>query len=307
MSKVLYIAGYGRCGSTVLAAILGAHPEMVSVGEVTYLYDDWNNASRPCSCGERYAACEFWNGVVGTPAARTPEVVRKVERASSLARVWLGWLPDELRETYGRTQDELFREILARRAATIVVDSSKSARFTAGRAVALRKLAGHEVYVLHLVRDGWASVESRVVTGSNWALEGYAREPRLPTLRAVLGWVWSNCYASLMRRAFGDRRYLLLRYEDFVSEPGAWVRRIGEWLDLDMEPLANRIERGDAFEVGHMVGGNRVRFEKAITLRRVTAGQPATAQRAGGTLTRRQRLLFAVLGGWLNRRYGYPA
>jgi Sulfotransferase family len=228
-------------------------------------------------------------------------MVRAVERASFLPRVWLGRVSGKVREAYRASQEQVFGHALARSGAAIVVDSSKSARLTVGRSFALKRLAGNDVYFLHLVRDGWATLGSRVVTGSNWALEGYAREPRLPTLRAVVGWVWSNCCASMMRRAFGSERYLLLRYEDFLSDPAASLRKIGELVGVDTSVLIERVERGVAFDVGHVVGGNRVRFQKAITLRR----QEETSKEQ--RLTRRQRLLFSILGGWLNRRYGYSA
>lgn len=303
MTKVLYIAGYGRCGSTVLATVLGNHPEMVSVGEVTYLYDDWSNPQRPCSCEKPYAECDFWQGVlaVGAAEAGTARLVRSLERASSLPRLWLGRVPDQAREGYRASQERVFEHALARSGATIIVDSSKSARLTVGRSVALRKLAGDDVYFLHLVRDGWATLESRVVTGSNWALEGYAHEPRLPTLRAVVGWVWSNCCASMMRRAIGSRRCLFLRYEDFLADPAAALRRIGDLVGIDNRTLIEQVERGQAFDVGHIVGGNRVRFQKSLTLRRQEKGG------ADHRLTPRQRLLFRMLGGWLNRWYGYSA
>jgi hypothetical protein len=303
MTKVLYIAGYARCGSTVLSTVLGNHPEMVSLGEVSYLYEDWTNPNRICSCEARYPDCEYWNGVVpgGSSEAATGRMVRAVERASFLPRLWLGRLSDTTREEYRTAQQRVFGHALARSGAAIVVDSSKSARFTVGRSLALKQLAGYDVYFIHLVRDGWATLHSRVVTGSNWALEGHAREPRLPTLRAVLGWVWSNCYASMMRRAFGTERYMLLRYEDFLSDPAASLRTIGDFVGVDTGVLIERLERGEAFDVGHVVGGNRVRFQKAITLRR----QEERSKKPG--LTRRQRLLFSVLGGWLNRRYGYTA
>jgi hypothetical protein len=304
MAKVLYIAGYGRCGSTVLATVLGNHPQMVSVGEVSYLYEDWANPLRPCSCEDCYADCEFWRGVVpdGSSVEGTQRLVRAVERASFLPHIWVGRVSGKAREEYRAAQERVFEHALARSGAAIVVDSSKSARFTVGRSVALQQVAGNEVYLLHLVRDGWATLESRVITGSNWALEGHARKPRLPALRAVLGWVWSNCFASIvLRRVFGHRRYLLLRYEDFLADPAASLRRIGDFVGMETGMLIERVERGEAFDVGHMVGGNRVRFQKAITLRR--EGKGRVQQR----LTRRQRLLFSALGGWLNRRYGYPA
>lgn len=304
MTKILYIAGYGRCGSTVLATVLGNHPAMVSVGEVSYLYEDWADPLRPCSCKERLAECGFWRGAVaaGTSTTTSGRLIRALERASFLPSLWLGRVSAKGREEYRVSQEQILGHALTRSGAAIVVDSSKSAQLTVGRPVALKKLAGKDVYFLHLVREGLATLESRVVTGSNWALEGHAQESRLPTLRAVVGWVWSNCCASvIMRRSFGRRRYLLLRYEDFVADPATSLRKIGDFVGVDTGELIERVERGQAFDVGHVVGGNRVRFEKAITLRR--SAERSKEQR----LTRRQRLLFSLLGGWLNRRYGYSA
>jgi|tagenome__1003787_1003787.scaffolds.fasta_scaffold20985642_2 hypothetical protein len=302
--KLLYIAGYGRCGSTVLATVLGNHPEMVHVGEVSYLFEDWMNPTRPCSCREQFADCKFWQGAVpaGISEADTGRVVRSVERASFLPRLWLGGVSDDAMEAYRASQDQVLGHALSRSGAAIVVDSSKSAQLTVGRSVALRKLVGKDVYFLHLVREGLSSLESRVITGSNWALEGHRHQPRLATLRAVLGWIWSNwCASVMMRRSFGKRHYMLLRYEDFLADPATSLRRIGDFVGVDTSDLVTRVEQGKAFEVGHVVGGNRIRFQQAITVRR-QEDRPK-----GEQLTRRQRLLFSILGGWLNRRYGYSA
>ena len=35
---VLYIAGYGRSGSTVLDMLLGTHPRIIGGGELTHLF-----------------------------------------------------------------------------------------------------------------------------------------------------------------------------------------------------------------------------------------------------------------------------
>ena len=41
---IIYIAGYGRSGSTVLDIMLGDHPRIFSGGELTYLFDDYKRA-----------------------------------------------------------------------------------------------------------------------------------------------------------------------------------------------------------------------------------------------------------------------
>ena len=62
---------------------------------------------------------------------------------------------------------------------------------------------------------------------------------------------------------------------------------------------------GEAFEVGHNVGGNRLRKKGAVRLRQ-RDGAGSNSGKNGDderVLTRRQRLVFAAVGGWLQRRY----
>ena len=299
--KVLYIAGYGRSGSTVLATILAGHPEIASVGELAYALDDWADPRRTCACGLHYRECGFWRDLVRSvpldPDARRQ--VRRTERLASLPRLWLGLTGRAQRDTYRTLQRRIFDHIAARSGATIVLDSSKSARLAAGRPLALRRLLGYDVYVVHLVRNGFATTHSLVRTGSNWALEDHAPPPRLPALRAAVGWTWANLAAAAMKAAFGPDRYLRVRFEDFLADPAAALERIGAFAGADMTPVIQRLREGQDFSVPHMVGGNRVRFQGRIALHRDPGPAPSRA------LRRRERLLFRAIGGWLNRLYGY--
>jgi hypothetical protein len=299
MAKVLYIAGYGRSGSTVLSVILGNHPEITSVGEVSFLLQNWNDSDRLCSCGAHYGGCRFWRDFPLYSLTTESAVVRKVEKLSSIPHVLLGLIPDKDRQIYQDYHDRLFDYVVSRTGSSIIVDSSKSARRAAGRFLALSRVADQDVYVLHLVRDGLAVMESRVVAGSNLALQGYSHNPRSPGLRAALGWVGANAYTAALGRLLGLNRYMLLRYEDFVAGPATALKTIGQFVGFDAEALIERIYRDDYFWVGHIVGGNRVRLQGKIKLQR-SAGRDH-----GYSLRFHQRLMFACVGGWLHRFYGY--
>lgn len=41
MTEVFYIAGYGRSGSTVLDMLLGMHPAILGMGELTHVFEYW--------------------------------------------------------------------------------------------------------------------------------------------------------------------------------------------------------------------------------------------------------------------------
>jgi len=52
--KVIYIAGWGRSGSTLIDGILGHTPGLVSVGEIKFIWERGFIENRRCSCGERF-------------------------------------------------------------------------------------------------------------------------------------------------------------------------------------------------------------------------------------------------------------
>src|SRR5438105_3013640 len=77
--KIVYIAGYSRSGSTILDILLGNHSQVISTGELVYLFEDWNNPTRSCTCGKPYGNCSFW-GSYQLPDGYTLEQATKILR-----------------------------------------------------------------------------------------------------------------------------------------------------------------------------------------------------------------------------------
>ncbi|HEX6984894.1 MAG TPA: hypothetical protein VF170_05935, partial [Planctomycetaceae bacterium] len=59
---MLYVAGWGRSGSTLLSYILADLPGFVAVGELRYLWSAISNGEL-CGCGEPVTACPFWKDI----------------------------------------------------------------------------------------------------------------------------------------------------------------------------------------------------------------------------------------------------
>ena len=133
--KVIYIAGWGRSGSTILDGILGQVPGLVSVGEIKFLWERGYLQNRRCSCGEPFRSFPFWTEVMtlALPAI-TRDQVMALDRASrrtrtrhlppmllrgSLAR----YAPDL--DWYRTALAKLYRAVLQAGDGDIVVDSSK--------------------------------------------------------------------------------------------------------------------------------------------------------------------------------------
>ncbi len=63
MSRVLFLGGLGRSGTTLLERILGELPGVTPLGEVVHLWQRGIRADEKCGCGVRFAACPFWQRV----------------------------------------------------------------------------------------------------------------------------------------------------------------------------------------------------------------------------------------------------
>ncbi|MDQ3328808.1 MAG: sulfotransferase, partial [Chloroflexota bacterium] len=64
--KVLYIAGFGRSGSTIMDNILGQLDGVFSGGELRSLWYHGLTGNILCGCGERFRECPVWERVLTT-------------------------------------------------------------------------------------------------------------------------------------------------------------------------------------------------------------------------------------------------
>ncbi|MGE3173748.1 MAG: sulfotransferase [Planctomycetota bacterium] len=272
---VIYIAGYGRSGSTLLDLVLGNHTEVRGGGELMYLLDEFRHPERRCACQQPYATCEFWAPIVREFAAADDALraqLLHVDQRRGFVRKWFSLRRGGGAEhdAYRGFQRALFTA-MTRGGARFVVDSSKSARDAAFRPVALRRVAGLDVRVLHLVRSPFRVMRS-VLKQSNWQAEGYRRAPRLRVLHALPGWVLANVLAWLAGFAVGRRNYLRVGYQELVDRPDAVLRRIGAFLRIDTSRLEKMAREGAAFRSGHQAGGNRLRMKPEVVIARQRAG-----------------------------------
>jgi len=58
--RVIYIAGSGRSGSTLVERTLGAIPGWVNIGELIELFRKPSVAAELCGCGQPFSSCVFW-------------------------------------------------------------------------------------------------------------------------------------------------------------------------------------------------------------------------------------------------------
>ena len=61
--KILYIAGWGRSGTTFLDNIFGQLDDFFSVGEIRFIWDRNFIEDRSCGCGQLFSSCSVWKSI----------------------------------------------------------------------------------------------------------------------------------------------------------------------------------------------------------------------------------------------------
>ncbi len=303
--KVLYVAGFGRSGSTILANTLGQVEGFFSGGELNFIWKHALIENRLCGCGKPSGECEFWgpvfDGEFGGQSEALAREMMRLQHAGARTRHIPLMLTEggkqKIRARLGKFLDNtgrLYRAIQSVSGSHVIVDTSKEPAY----GYALGMVPGVDLRVLHLVRDPRAAAYS-------WAKK--KRQPdsaerefmhqKTPTQSAVLWDAWNAAIEALWRQM--PARYLRLRYEDFIADPR---RSFEEILKLTGEedaqlPLVG--ERDVKLGISHTVSGNPNRFDTgAVELRQDRAWQRQ--------MQPRDKALVTTLTLPLLKRYGYP-
>lgn len=307
--RVLYVAGTGRSGSTLLTTILGQVPGVFAAGEMRFLWQRGALQDERCGCGQPFSACSEWTSVmrsvVGEASVR--EVAqgvarrlwrrtraRRVPRVALRALVGLTPLPSHPDDAL---LVDLYRAVRDRSGATVVVDSSKLPLY----GLLLQELPGVEVTVLHLVRDPRAAAYSWLRHRASRQRDDDPPMDRQPVLKSATLWLLWNLVAAVAWRQ-RDGRHLRLRYEALVRDPAAALAPVLERLGAPAGSLPFVDRSTLRISPTHAVAGNPSRHvtghvevrDDAEWTRGLGSGRGALVQ----ALTAPTRALL----GWSDRR-----
>ena len=296
-----------RSGSTLLDQCLGAHPEIVSLGEVHWLrayvredrtiYDPVHPLV--CSCGETVNACPFWRAVaveLGRPLdslrlelslrAATTTVGGDIPgKIRELPRRVVARLPDTFRYTpvqgafsasvVARDTLDLFDAVCRVAGKPCCVDSSKSAF----RYRALYEIEPDRTLAVILVRDYRAVVHSKIKHGNN--LEAAAR-----------GWRRKMSQIEALTRDVPERRKFQLKYESLCAEPEAELTRLCDFLGIDFVP--SMLQRPS--DNTHHLGGSPSKFDPSRS--RIAIDNSAQGAFQATELEQLRRLVGPMAARW---------
>ena len=243
---LLLIRGLGHSGSTVLDLALGAHPQLLGLGEAVRVLDtpppsDWESVpaqlrdqrrhQRRCTCGATAAECAVWGPVLDDLAARDQETLPSK----------LNWL---IEQALSVEQGPGLRWL---------VESYQADR-TLLRELATPQQRQRPLKVLFLVRDvrSWLHSEAR---------RGLERRGRrtLVAWRALFRWWKENRRLERLLRAT-DVDSFTLGYEELALAPQQALEHLCTWLGVSFDQ--SMLSPGSCSR-SHVVEGNRMRFDPA--------------------------------------------
>jgi hypothetical protein len=219
--KLLFIAGPTRSGSTILSNVLGQIDGLFHAGEVIEAWD--RGRQWKCSCGELPADCPVWSGIF-----RDLDKEITADAQSAIIHIRNKWSRSHkvifnhyLGPKYNQKEDDLYAHGLTTlyslikrgTGAEIIVDSSKNVGYTD----TLDRIEALDLYVVHLLRDSRATAYS----WSKKKKELWRAHP----LKTSFEWSSRNIAAEMFRLK-AQRRYLKIRYEDFITHPRTVVQSI---------------------------------------------------------------------------------
>ncbi|NVK74117.1 MAG: sulfotransferase [Oceanospirillaceae bacterium] len=302
--SVIYIVGSGRSGSTMLDVCLSSNSNITGAGEVHRL--SLNPNDRLCGCGEIINKCAFWSKVISDYSEENTESWHEKNPVTKVVTRYrlLGFRIPRFLDFFTiiafpfafRLYKKIFRSshtknfkfisnsfrlydsIAKVSGKAFVVDSSKNIF----RAKALYLEKPDRTFIVHLVRDGRAIVESakRRVGAS---IESTSKE-----------WRAINKRIDIALKNVSKQRKILVRYEDFCLRPQETLARINSFIGNEEYSFnLPEIENSEH----HQIPGNPLLMDKVSKVR--------LDEKWRSELSQSELDEFRRFAGTQNSKYGY--
>ncbi|MGB3223294.1 MAG: sulfotransferase [Desulforhopalus sp.] len=322
-NQLLYIAGSGRSGSTLLDMLLSRHTGIAALGEVHRLYMNLRNHtdSHKCTCGKFVQDCLYWEGVDKCLKEMGEE--NYVKGLSSLITTDpqnLNILDDETgknileavpRNIYGLKFSHILLLLGSKRLFNLFSDLFPSINLVNRIANdshvlydAVRKATGKQIVVdstktpmrlksLYLLRPSQFKVIYLVRDGR---AVSFARMRRQGISMTHAAKIWKSEQVKLKAILFTipKEKVLSIRYEDLCTDTENQLRRVCGFLGIDFEECMAKFDK----EKSHSLGGNPMRWrreERKIVLNNTWYNDISQSQLED----------FEKVAGHINTRFGY--
>ncbi|MBI2706447.1 MAG: sulfotransferase [Actinobacteria bacterium] len=256
--RVIYIAGWGRSGSTLLENLLTRDSRATTVGESFQLWSAGSVHAKYCSCGQRLESCPVWSAIQMEMAGDWPALVaamadrRRALRLRNLHRILRGtggWSGQRDVDAYAETLGRLYAAAAATQGVDTVVDASKLPLVLAAAA----RIRGIELKVVHLVRDPRGVMHSWATPKPRQYADGYTKVMRTYSAAGSLDrWALNHSLCWYAIKA-GGLDHAAVSYERLAALDEATLRSISALTGIDLTGI---VDATVIVPPQHAIGGN---------------------------------------------------
>jgi len=269
--NVLYIAGLGRSGSTVLNRVLGEIDGFFPAGEILHFFTRGINNNELCTCGEPVSDCEIWGKVISQLGDRIYRLVPLIDPFRdgrqigkyifNVCSVFIPWRPKWFAKKlriYRYFVSHIYHSLQSLTDCRVIVDSSKNAAY----AQILADIPNVRLHVIHLIRDSrgvaFSLTKKRRRPGIPW------REEYMDQFKPFMGsllWSAANLLAEKLKKK--AVHYTRIRYHDFVVNPHEVLQKILYQMEIPFRPedLSHLTEHTVQLKKRHIISGNPSRSQ----------------------------------------------
>lgn len=256
--KIIYIAGRGRSGSTLLEQKLAHHFNCFPVGEARlWPLQIKNNAG--CSCGAELPKCKVWSNLTikssKISASTTYSLHDFIKLSKKTNYRWFFKKNRYIlkREFNGEARRlfDFYTKVVEVVNYNCIIDSSKNPFY--GLILSLNP--NIEVCVIHLIRDPravWYSWKRQ----KNRSQDILLYSTRMNIIKSSFYWLFSNFFSEILGNS-PNIKYTAIRYEDFVEYPDLFYQnKFKQFFSLNDAKLKDN-------KIGyHTISGNPIRMDK---------------------------------------------
>ena len=289
-------------GATLLSFLLGAHPQIATVGEMNGLIAREDPEVYLCSCEQKIKECDFWNSIASAMRDRGfefcvahfdmqfglggPQAIQQLRvqsfRNSTLDSmrdtIFQAWPAERRRLKALVARNEAFIEsVLTVTGKRVFIDTSKDNL----RLNALHRYSSFDIRAIHLIRDARGVVASRL-----------QRRRGVDAHEAARQWAKLHQRIQITLRTWPEAKRIQIRYEDLCQDVEGTLERLYRFCGVDPH-----FSVADFREAPHHIVGNPMRLSNL--------SQISLDERWRSFLTHEQLQEIQRVAGPLIDHYGY--
>jgi hypothetical protein len=246
MREIIYIAGYGRSGSTILDISLGQHDDIMGMGEFTNIFIEWENLRDD----------PFWSSIIKDFERDFDEkiAIKDLIKLNRYVQSKPLFFVSKVKQSiYCKAWNLILDSVYAKKPNVILVDSSKTTRLALFRVKRFRKFLNCKIKMIYLTRS-FKSVKNSVKKGGNRSLE--KNDPtfgKKSVKQFYFGYIFTFfstklCYPGIQTK---------LKFENFVANPTLHLNKVVA--SLGYNHVHYKEDDFMNMDAGNGISGNRAR------------------------------------------------